>query len=74
MWIKALGPIKVLGADSKTARTVGEGDPPFEIDDDAGDELVALGAGAELSADEAATAVAAAAAAAKAKAAAKTKK
>lgn len=51
MWLKALTPIKVLptGKDAR-ARIVRDGDPAFEIDDEAGAELVASGAAQEVAA------------------------
>jgi hypothetical protein len=45
MWLKAKTPIKV--ADNTI---VGEGDPPFELDDAAAAELLALGAADETDA------------------------
>ena len=45
MWLLAKTPIKV--ADNTI---VGEGDPPFELDDAAGAELLALGAAEETDA------------------------
>lgn len=45
MWIKAKTPIKLSPKDVR-----GEGDPPFEVDDVDGKELIAIGAAEEVAA------------------------